>query len=117
MSRCWAVTQTRVVMSPRAFRARTTGAILMASGRVPKTMRTFRGPPYRDEFYQIPGAGRKRSRRGARLDLPHGRTRFAMLRRTLLFSLGLMLLASPAPAIDCSRDSTGLVPLTDLGSG
>jgi len=40
-----------------------------------------------------------------------------MLRRVFFFSLGLLLFAIPARAIDCSRDSTGLVPLTDLGAG
>jgi hypothetical protein len=40
-----------------------------------------------------------------------------MLRRALVFSFGWLLFAvSPALAIDCSRDSTGLVPLIDLGA-
>ena len=41
MSRCWAVTQTRDTNPGSASSAATTGAILMASGRVPKTESTF----------------------------------------------------------------------------
>ena len=39
MSRCWAVTQTRDSMPAWAANALTTGAILIASGRVPNTLR------------------------------------------------------------------------------
>jgi hypothetical protein len=35
----------------------------------------------------------------------------------LLFLTALLLTASPAAAINCARDSTGLIPLNDLGAG
>ncbi|CAM2178896.1 hypothetical protein BLAT2472_40439 [Burkholderia latens] len=41
ISRCCAVTQTLASTSLRAFSARTSGAILMASGRVPNTSKIF----------------------------------------------------------------------------
>src|SRR5436190_23784923 len=40
ISRCWPVVMTRVATRGSAFRARITGSILMASGRVPSTMKT-----------------------------------------------------------------------------
>src|SRR5271155_5733872 len=41
ISRCCAVTTTRASKRTSSFRQRTTGASLIASGRVPKTKRTF----------------------------------------------------------------------------
>lgn len=41
ISRCWAVTHTRDSNRGSVFRAVTRGAILMASGRVPNTLRIF----------------------------------------------------------------------------
>jgi hypothetical protein len=38
MSRCWAVTQTKLVIPEVDAKAFTTGAILIASGLVPKTL-------------------------------------------------------------------------------
>src|SRR4030095_16420259 len=41
-----------------------------------------------------------------------------MLRRSLPLAFALLLASPhPAPAIDCTGTSTGLVPLTDLGAG
>jgi len=40
-----------------------------------------------------------------------------MARRALLFCLVVLVVPGLARAVDCTRTSTGLVPLTDLGSG
>src|SRR5258708_35540329 len=52
MSRCWPVRQSTGRSAALAASARTTGAILIASGRVPNTMRTFiyRQGPSMDPF-------------------------------------------------------------------
>src|SRR6185369_8803203 len=64
-----------------------------------------------------PGTGRKRRElAGATLGAlrPH---EVHMLRHVLCLSTATLLLASSARAVDCTRTSTGLVPLTDLGAG